>query len=190
MDQIDMVDMMAHDSAEPGVITNEQLAAISALARSQRDQEQRVAELEKELDEAHKRLRKTSEVDLPSVMDEVGLESFTLTDGTRITVKETLYASISAAKKPAAAQWLLDNELGSLVKDTVSVPFEKGDHERAVALQDFLRCEGYEPGVAETINTASVKAAINELMEQGREVPLDLFGAYFVKRSRLESGGR
>jgi hypothetical protein len=83
--------------------------------------------------------------------------------------------------------WLLDHEQSALVKEDVTIPFDKGDHDSMVALVNNLRDGGYSVEVSETINTGSVKSMIKEMLENGTDVPLDLFGAYFHTKAEIKS---
>ena len=166
--------------------TNEQLTEISSLAKLQLKQQKAADEITEKLKEANKVLRKTQEQDLPEAMLNAGLEKFTTTNGLNISVSETLYASISKKNKPKAIAWLMDNGQSSLVKEDVNIPFDKGDHERVMRLVEDLQ-DHYPVAVNETVNTASVKAMIKELLADSKEVPLELFGAYFARKSVIKA---
>lgn len=76
-----------------------------------------VQQLEKDLS-AFVELVKT--VKLPSAFDREKIKTFTLQDGTRVTVSERVNASIPAEKKPEAYAWLRENGAGSLITETVN----------------------------------------------------------------------
>jgi len=164
--------------------TNEQIGEISSLAELQRKQEADVEDLEKRLKTALAALRQTQEQDLPAAMLAAGMEQFKTTGGVSIGIKETLYASIPKAKRPAAVAWLLEHNQESLVKEDVVIPFDKGDHQKVGELVSLLEQAGYDQfSVNEAINTGSVKAMIREMLENGDDVPLDTFGAYFHRKA-------
>jgi len=167
--------------------TNEQLTEISKLASIQQRQEADVEKLEGLLKTAKKALRKTSEDDLPGAMQAAGMEEFKTITGLTVKVKETLYASIPKARKPSAIAWLLDHAQSALIKEDVIIPFDKGDHDRMSALTASLEEGGYTVVINETINTGSIKAMIKEMLENGQDVPLDTFGAYFHTRSEIKT---
>lgn len=170
-------------------VTDAQLKTIAALAAHQVDLEAQVTRAEEELKKLEADLRKVSEIDLPQAMGEAGMEAFTLADGSSVTVGETLYASFPKKdpKRSDAIKWLMEHDLETLVKESVIVPFDKGDHEKVVQLTGVLEANGVNTyQVDETVNTASVKAAIKELLENGTDVPTDLLGAYSVRRAEVK----
>jgi predicted DNA-binding protein (UPF0251 family) len=166
-------------------MTREQLEPLAQMVARMQSQQRAVEDLEAQLKEAKRVLRRIEELDIPTLMDEVGLEQVTMADGMKLSVKETLYASIAAKNKSKAAQWLIEHNQASLVKEDVVVPFDRGQLELVAALESTLNAQGYTYKVQESMNTASVKAAIKELLEQGIEVPLELFGAHFVRKAVL-----
>ena len=165
-------------------ITKDVLSNISYMALDVQEKEHAVAKIEEQLKQAKAVLRKVQEHDLPEAMLACNMETFVTSDGLKVSVKETLYASIAAKNKPAASRWLIENELGALVKEDVIVGFDGGNHEAVQELLDKLVLLGtYNVSTSESMNTASIKAAIIELLADGKEVPLELFGAYFSRKA-------
>jgi hypothetical protein len=115
---------------------------------------------------------------LITLMDTAGVAEIKASDGSQLKVKESLFASIKAQNKVEAGEWLIDNGQGSLVQETVSMTFEKGEEEKVNALVESIESQGFSPSVAASMNTASVKSALKELIAQGINVPMELFGAY------------
>jgi len=169
------------DTAAP---TNEQIGEISSLAKLQHSQEQAVDGFEAQLKEAKKALRQTQEQDLPGAMQAAGMEKFTTNTGIDVSVTENLYASIPAKNKPNAIAWLMDHGQSALIKEDISIPFDKGDHDDVEKLMKALRDMGYaNANVKEAVHTGAVKSMIKEMLENGADVPLDLFGAYFHRKA-------
>jgi len=115
---------------------------------------------------------------LITLMDTAGVAFIRASDGSELKVKEQLFASIKAQNKVEAGEWLINNGQGSLVQETVSMTFEKGEEEKVHALVNTIEQQGFKPSVEASMNTASVKAAIKELLTQGIDVPMELFGAF------------
>jgi len=165
-------------------ITKDDLSNITHMAAHVVADEKEVARIEEMLTEAKKRLRKVQDFDLPEAMLACNMETFTTSNGLKVSVKETLTASISKANKQAAAKWLLENELGALVKEDVIIGFDNGASEAVNALVKLLAENGVtNVSTHESMNTASVKAGIKELLAQGKDVPLELFGAHFYRKA-------
>jgi len=179
-EQCEMFATLVTEEVEELEVDTTQLKQLAELAYLQLSLEREIADLEGQLKQKKQRWAQVAEKDIPALMrDEIGMESFKLIDGTTITTKEKLFASISAKNKPLARQWLIANDHGALVKETVQAQFEKGEHEKVTAAVSLLAENGYEVTTSETINTASVKSMITELIDQGMDVPLDIFGAFF-----------
>lgn len=166
------------------VVSADDLKNIAQLARQVVEGESEVADLEERLKAAKNRLKAVQEGALPEAMKAVGMTEFKTINGHSISVTETLYASIAAKNKAKAAQWLVNNNLAALVKEDLVVSFDKGQHDDVIALVDSLQKMGeYNISTSENINTGSVKSAIKELLEEGVDVPLELFGAYFLRKA-------
>ncbi len=172
------------DDANTGEITTDALQNIPTLAADVVRNEKEVAGIEAQLKTAKAKLRKVQEMDLPEAMGAVNMDTFTTTDGLSVSVKETLYASIAAKNKPAAAKWLMENELGALIKEDINIAFDSEQHEQVVKTLKLLQQNGVtNVKTGESMNTSSIKSAIKELLEAGKEVPLELFGAHFARKA-------
>jgi len=63
--------------------------------------------------------RMQAEETLCAQLEAVGIESFKTNRGTFYT-KTNIYASISAGNRPVMFEWLRENDLGSLIQETVN----------------------------------------------------------------------
>ena len=179
-----MSEMNFEKDAAATPVSIDDLKNITSMAADVQRREHDVAVIEETLKKAKAELRKVQEHDLPEAMLACNMETFVTSDGLKVSVKETLYASIAAKNKVEAGKWLIENELGALVKEDVIVGFDGGDHEAVQELLDKLILLGtYNVTTSESMNTASIKAAIKELLADGKEVPLELFGAYFSRKA-------
>lgn len=169
-------DLFEQESLE---ITPQQLKDISLLANQQILKETEVEVLEQKLKSAKAELRRISEVNLPTSMSQAGLKDFTLENGRKVQINTALYASIPQKNKRAAIQWLEDNGHGQIVSEDVYVPFRKGEHDKAEQVVRLLHENEINAQINESVNTATIKALIKELQDDGRDVPLELFGAYW-----------
>jgi hypothetical protein len=185
----DIMSTEEYFETEAPVVTDAQLKTIANLAQRQVTLEARIEDLSNQLKELNKEHRQVSEIDLPEAMTETGMEKFTLSNGTSIEVSETLYASFpkKADKRSEAIRWLMDNDLEAIIKEDVSIPFDKGDHAKVQNLINVLEANGISTyQVNETVNTGTVKSTIKELLEKGVDVPLKLLGGYFVKKAEVK----
>lgn len=167
-------------------VDDSKLKTVRVLAQNQLKLERQIEAAEKDLKDLKRDYRKLSELDLPAAMEEVGLLSFKLADGKEVLVTEKMYASIPKKNMTTAVQWLIEHGQGALIKSAVSVPFAKGDVEEREELLRELTENGYTVQVNDAVSTGSVKAVLKELMQEGTEVPLELFGAHIVRKSEIK----
>jgi hypothetical protein len=122
------------------------------------------------------------ERDLPNAMNEIGMSSFSLIDGTKIELKEAYYASIPEAKKAEAFAWLEEHGLESIIKRQISIYF--GRDEAAWAnkfLRDMAkRKRPLKHDLKETVAPQTLKAQISQLADSRvlTEEEYPLFGVY------------
>ena len=167
--------------------TDADLRKVSTLAARQVELEAGVRYLERELKKEKERLRKVAEVELPELLlNELGLSMFAMADGTKVEVKDSLKCSVPKKNLKEVSKWLADHGHSALVKRDVVLPFDKGEDDRIATLETLLLDSGYSQyAVNEAVHTGQLKQLIQELEEEGEEVPLDLFGAYHHKATKV-----
>lgn len=126
---------------------------------------------------AKEHARVLREETIPAAMQEAGVQSFTLGDGRKISIKLDVYASIPPDQKHAAFEWLSQNGFGGLIKTAVSVDFAKGELDKANNFYQDLLAHGYNAKNDRSVHQQTLKAFLREQMAEGRAVPLELFGA-------------
>ena len=90
----------------------------------------------------------------------------------------------------SAYKWLRDNGYGDLIKNEIAVPFGRGEDERANDLLKTLVNNGYEPNQKTVVHPQTLKAFVKEQLESGKELPLDLLGAYAGQKTVIKKGGK
>lgn len=164
-------------------VSNSQLKLISELAERQLSCEAAVLAAEEILKERQETLRKIVEKDLPEAMAEAGCKSYTLMNGRVVSIKDGLSASIPAARKQEVCGWLREHGFGDIVSEDVELSFGRGEENKAHELAVRLQEEGLFPVCRTDVNTARLKALISEQLELGKDMPLELLGAYVWKKS-------
>ena len=80
--------------------------------------------------EVHNQLIKTMEDEvLPDMMREIGITSLELEDGTKIVMKDLVFAKIKDQEE--AFNWLKENDSDGIIKYGVAAQLERGDKETA-----------------------------------------------------------
>lgn len=166
------------------------LGEVGRLAAALLEAQRAVEDAEARLKVLKERERKLEEEDLPGAMEEVGLQSVALPDGTKIAVKQEVYVAMLAANKPLCWQWLDDNGYGGLVKHELKAQFGRGEEEEE-KLNAVLRAMselGVEGEAKSDVNSQTLKAWLKEQLqdaEKAARVPLDLFGARPVQVAKV-----
>ncbi len=180
---------MVHDYSgfTDSAINNDKLAQLGRMALEQQECETEVTRLETELKLAQKALAAIAEQSIPTLMDEAGIREFTTDSGLKIKVSEKLYYSITKEKKAAALAWVNVNGGGDLMRHTIEVHFAKGEEQAAA---EFAReCKERDTPLnfrsQQTIAAATLKKFLTDLMKEGEDVPLELFGAFHRKRAEI-----
>lgn len=164
------------------------LNRVGKLAQLLADQKDKVKQLEEQLKLAKAEALRTEREDLPDLMQECGLQSVTLEDGSKIEVREEVDAAITEATRSRAMAWLTDNDFGGLIKTVVSVEFERGLVSEARQLADNLNGEGLFANLKETVHPQTLRAFVREQMQDGRPIPVDLFNVHPYNIAKLTKG--
>ena len=179
----------ASDPSKLDTLSSQNLRSMAEVARAIRDKEAEIESLEKTLKARKEALRKQSEEELPSMMAEIGVNSFELDAGSKVSVRDLYGGHISVANRDAAYVWLRENGFDDIIKNTLSIVFGRGEDQKADHFMKILEGHGLLPEQNTGVHSQTLKAWIKERMEAGDEFPMDLFGAYIgqraiIKRSR------
>lgn len=164
------------------------LTSVAALARQIRDKEERIQDLEEKLKDEKKALLKLTDEEMPAMLAEIGISSFSLDDGSTVEVKQTYGASILMDNRPAAYEWLRDNGYDDIIKNTVLCQFGRGEDDQASAFAAFAQQQGYVPEQKTEIHPQTLRAFVKERVEEGDAFPMELFGAWVGQRAVIKRG--
>jgi len=164
------------------------LTSVAALARQIRDKEDRIASLEEDLKAEKKALLKLRMEDMPAMLAEIGISSFSLDDGSQVEVKQTYGASILVNNRPQAYEWLRENGYDDIIKNSVICQFGRGEDDQASAFAAFAQQQGYVPEQKTEIHPQTLRAFVKERVEEGDEFPMELFGAWVGQRAVIKKG--
>ena len=157
------------------------------------DQVERLNTFQKEIEiqeEALKQKKKdfehlSAEV-IPTMMAEMGLSHLKLMDGSSVDVKPNYSASITIANKDAAFQWLRDNNLGDIIKNEISVSFGSFEDNKAADYASLAAERGYQPTQKLKVESMTLKALVRERLENGKEMPTELFNIYVGNKTTIK----
>jgi hypothetical protein len=166
--------------------TDDKFARLGQLANAQRAAEQLVEQCQKSLKRAQDALRTISESELPELMDELGLQDFSTTDGLTIEVRENIRAGISKERGPAAYAWLRSNGHSRLIKHSVTVEFSKDEDDKAKALVERLAKDELQAEDRQAVHPSTLQAFVKQKLQAGEDLPLELFGVHRQRVAKIK----
>lgn len=124
----------------------EQFATLSKLADEQDEINRGIAELEEQIESKKKRLASLRDVDVPELMQSMGLKELTTSSGLHVKLREEVRAGLpkDLDKRQAVFQWLKENDHEGLIKQKFEIAFGKGQEAFAEEFEKLMKKEGYE----------------------------------------------
>ena len=172
---------------DAGFTAPNSMGKIGAVANDIADTDKEISDIEKQLKKKKEYKKHLSENVLPNLFAEVGLAELKLADGRLIKVGNYYGASIKDDRKEAAFAWFRNNGFGDLVKNQVSCSFGRNEDEKARGLSQYLDEQGYESLQREWVEPSTLRAFIREQHEAGKQLPMDLLGAYVGQKTTIKT---
>lgn len=165
---------------------DQKLRGLSDLAARVRRKEEELESLREQQKNVQAERDRLVQQEIPDLMHELGMERFTLSDGTGVELKPEVYASIPEKNRDAALQWLRDNGYGDLIKHTLTVQFGMGEDRTAAQVADELVERGHDFTRKTTVLPQTLKAWVREQDSRGQMVPEDLINVHRVTVAKLK----
>ena len=172
---------------DASTISENSLGKIGAVATDIADTQEEISKLKEQLKNKEDYERKLSREVLPSLFSEVGLSELKLADGRKIKVSEYYTATPLKENRGKVFQWLRDNGFGDLVKNQVTCSFGRNEEEKASGLLSHLSDKGYQSTQREWVEPSTLRAFVREQYEAGKELPMDLLGAFVGHKTTIKS---
>ena len=128
--------------------------------------------------------RKLSEEEIPTFLQEKGLTSIRLNNGTEVSVSEDIKPGVLVANRSFCYQWLRDNGFGDLIKNIVSVNFGMGEDKDALQLKKQIEKLGLVCAEKEDVHYQTLKAFVGEQHRKGANLP-DEFGVHVANKTKI-----
>lgn len=148
-----------------------------------------IADLEEELSSVKDRHRYISQTTVPNIMNELGIKTFTLDDGTSLKVEDFLTGSLPKNEEAfnVAIKWLEDHDLSHILKTDVNLKFDKGEEEKAQLVVDLLKENGYDADKKFSAHHMTLCSAIKEYDKTtGEQAPYELLGLNKGKKTKVK----
>tara|TARA_R100001460_G_C3548020_1_gene174969 strand:- start:64 stop:639 length:576 start_codon:yes stop_codon:yes gene_type:complete len=167
-------------------VTNDELANVSSLAQKQINLTNEVSQIEDMLKAKKEQLRLVQEQELPDALSEVGLTQIVLSSGEKISLSEFYGAHISKANQQQAYQWLIENGHDGIIKNEVSLKFNRGESQIVDETVLALKSRGLSPEVKQSIHPSTLKAFVKEQLTTGNDIPTEPFGVYIGTKANIK----
>ena len=166
-------------------VEGETTKELSGHVRQLRSLEQQISDAEDHIKALKQQKHSLSTEIIPNMMDSMGVERVDV-DGVSVVRKSVVHASIPAARKDEAFEWLRKNNLDDIIKNDVTCSFGKGQDNEAGHVLGQLREQGYDPMQKTHIHPMTLKGFVRERIENGHDIDLEMFGAYIMNTAEIK----
>jgi len=181
-----------------------ELSALSDMAKLLKARQDQAKKLENELKELNSEIHRMESSDIPEMMQELGVNSFELDDGCKVTIRNIIKASLPSAtsiareRDPAKRALMINrfregvaylerNGAGAIVKNQLTADLGKDSGDIARKAQEMLRTIGIPSRADQTVNPNSLSSWCKERIEGGNEIDHDLFGIFSGQKAHIKS---
>jgi hypothetical protein len=149
------------------------------------DVQKQISATEEQLKKLQEAEALLSEQTIPNLMQQAGISLLKLADGSSVEVKPFYSARIPSTKVEEAFDWLRQNGFGDLIKNNVTLTFGRNEDSTAKNLVEDLRKKGHNVNQTEKVEPMTLKAFVKEQIQQGKNVPSDIFGVYVANKTKI-----
>lgn len=149
------------------------LEAAQRLANEASQIQEQIDDYNLTLKSLNDRKKEIIERELPEMMKEAKISSFTLENGKKISLKEIVAATVpkDERQKRAFFDWLQDEQATDIIKSQVAIAFDRGGHNEALSLVYELQGQGYAAGFDENVYPQTLVKFLRERLENGEDLP-------------------
>jgi len=164
------------------------LTAIKALAQRAVELEGSIKNLEEALKVQKSDLHSLRTKALPDAFSEVGMNQFSLDDGTSIKIDDFVAGSLpkDEERRAEAIEALEQIGGGDLMKDDLSVSFNKSQHNEALSLKAQLEKSGFPVKLGTNVHASTLQAFVREKLKSGEEVDYEKIGCYVGRIAKIK----
>jgi hypothetical protein len=152
----------------------------------------KLLDVQKQISNAEEQVKKLKEAEtllseqtIPNLMQQAGIRELKLEDGSAVSIKPSYYASIKTEHTQAAFQWLRENGFSDLIKNKVTLSFGSNEDEEALNVLNQFQQKGYNVEQAQKVESMTLKTFVKEQIQEGKSVPVDLFGVYVANKTKI-----
>lgn len=165
-------------------IPQDKLASLGEFARELPLLEAQIEELENKLKAVNARYAFITEVSMPEILMELGIDQIRLATGQKCTMTKFYAASIPEASQQEAFKWLRENGHDSIIKNKIEGTFGKGEDEKVQKLMETLVDEGFT--CKTNVHAMTLKSFVKEQMEAGQTLPDTCFKIFVGNKVKIK----
>tara|TARA_R100000700_G_scaffold5516_1_gene8897 strand:+ start:5015 stop:5554 length:540 start_codon:yes stop_codon:yes gene_type:complete len=166
-------------------INQESVKSISEKCNQLKDLQTQIEHVEERLKKLKNQSRDLEERVIPEMMQEAGVSLLKLKDGSTVEVKPFYAAKIPESRVDEAFGWLRTKGFEDLIKNTVTASFNRGQDNQVSELIKVCEEHGFNYNKKEKVEPMTLKAFVREQVENGKELPFDLFGVYIANKTKI-----
>jgi len=138
----------------------------------------KIADAKNSLKELENTERQLSQELIPEALQEAGVSSLTLKNGSKVEIRVKYAARIPEKYKEEAFEWLKEHGHDDIIKNEVIIRFGRGEEDKANELVKELDGKGLSPDQKRRVEPMTIKGFVREQIEKGVNLPQDKFGVY------------
>ena len=162
------------------------LSEITARVVEMQQKVRQAEELEQRCKKLRDQITHLSSVVIPELCESANMSDFTLTDGTKVSVKSRFFGKVSEDNMDAAQQYLEGVGDGALIKRQISVDLGKCDEEQASRVHEALQTVDVVGEEKRSIHPSTLSSWLTQQMESGADIPTDVFGVYRKVETKIK----
>jgi hypothetical protein len=125
---------------------------------------------------------------IPDLMSSLELEDFTFRDGSKIKVVDFVSGSLPKDPEKRSEALKLVEEYGAegIIKNNITVAFQRRQHNEALALAADLKEKGYDAETKSDIHPQTLMAFVRERLAKGEDVDAPALGCFVGRVAKIE----
>lgn len=164
------------------------LENIASLANRQVELERQIESAKLAVTILTEQHRAVSQDALPEAMQAVGMEKFTLADGSEIELKKDVETSFVAAARDngLAFAWLEEHGHGGIIKHNVTCAFGRDEGGEAQRLTEVLESNEFKFNEERNVHPQTLAAWGRQEAREGRTPPEEIFHTFNVRKAKIK----
>lgn len=170
-------------------IPDSQVATITDLARDLYRVTKQIDKLEVDLENLKKRQLQLKTVLIPSAMDQVGMQAFTLKSKDAVatlSIKPFYSAKIAEENEMSAFSWLRDNGHAGLIRTQFQINLTQREQDMVRRVMEVLQTNNILFDKKDNVHWQTLRAWVRSMSEAGKFIPDDLFGVFRGKTTDIK----